>query len=77
MPLIKEMEDVLKLFGDVPERQQKMGAKILARLVLSHEESQTMTFAEQNQLFRLRSEGTHKRIQERDAAFKKNWRKYL
>ena len=54
MPLVEEMEDVLKLVEELPDYMQKIAAKKLRSLVLFHEERETMTWEEQKALHRLR-----------------------
>ena len=56
MPLIKEIEDALKLVAELPKVQQEVAAILLRNLVVFHEEETTMTKEQLEALRKVRAE---------------------
>ena len=73
MPLIKEIEDALKLVAELPKIQQEVAAFMLRTVVMNYEEETTMTDRERRVLAKQRKKENEKR----HAAFLKRMRKYL
>ena len=73
MPLIREVEDALRLVADLPKDQQEVAAFFLRSVAMNYEEEMTMTEGEQEALENLRDQEDKKKY----AAFQKRIRKYL